>query len=334
MTDIHNLQDIYTLMKRYFEGKTSEDEDGQLADFVRADKSNRALFRQWEKEWEHAYEVSGNTKEEWELMDEALEDAARLQKAKRHRSRVIRMRLLQAAAMVAFIAMSSFVTWLLLENRNPDYYVASVPYGSKMKLMLPDSSVVWLNAGSRLTYASNFNKKNRRVSLEGEGYFEVTRHEGKKFVVHTSGYEVTVRGTHFNIQAYKDDPFISTSLLSGEVEIDRAGERLVLQPGEVATLDAASGILSKSRMGNEPNAWISNRLNYNAISMGNLARILSRTYAVRIHVLSPELYRKKFTISLRNKETINDVISTLQSIALFKVERKGKDIYIKSMQKP
>lgn len=74
--------------------------------------------------------------------------------------------------------------------------------------MLTDGTVVWLNAGSTLRYADNFNAKNRVVELEGEAYFEVEKQSDKTpFLVKTGCYDVVVKGTKFNVTSYPEDPF-------------------------------------------------------------------------------------------------------------------------------
>ena len=69
------------------------------------------------------------------------------------------------------------------------------PVGDKSKIQLSDGTVVWLNSGSVLRYSNHFNTADRVVELEGEGYFEVTKRNGKRFTVKTQEYDVVVKGT-------------------------------------------------------------------------------------------------------------------------------------------
>lgn len=320
------------LVKRYLDGQSSISEDDAIEKFVKEDKKHLDFFRLWEKEWEHDYQADEKTQKEWNWANNALgEYIVEQEEKEEHKTPmyVLWHHLMQAAAIAVFILVSSFATWYIMDHQSPKYYTCSVPYGSKMQMTLPDGSKVWLNAGSRLKYSNQFDNRNRKVELQGEGYFEVTKHQGAEFTVKTKGYDVVVKGTHFDVSAYNNDPTIITSLLEGSVEIDREGKAMMLKPGECASLNVSSGSLVKYNLKNEPNAWIDRRICYQAIAMKDLARILSREYAVNIHIMSPQLNQRQFAISLRNKETISDVISTLQSIASFKVERKGKEIYIR-----
>ncbi len=118
----------------------------------------------------------------------------------------------------------------------------SVPDGGQYKLVLPDGTKVWLNAGSSLKYPTAFNMPKRVVELSGEAYFEVARDTLFPFVVKTKGTTVEVLGTHFNVNAYADEPVTSVVLEEGSVKLNNS---MVLKPGQVGMLDS-SGRLSKS----------------------------------------------------------------------------------------
>ena len=120
----------------------------------------------------------------------------------------------------------------------------STPAGGQYKIVLPDGSTVWLNASSSLTYPTKFASNERNVTLTGEGYFEIKHIEGKSgrlpFSVsvkkNNAEYEsVQVLGTHFNINAYLDEPAIKTTLLQGSVRIEGVeGQTALMKPGQQA----------------------------------------------------------------------------------------------------
>ncbi|WP_285059162.1 FecR family protein [Pedobacter ginsengisoli] len=96
---------------------------------------------------------------------------------------------------------------------------ASTAKGQTYQFTLPDGTKVWLNADSKISFPSQFSGKQRKVLLEGEGYFEVSKNKAKPFIVQTDKQEVTVLGTHFNINAYSDDTGIKTTLVEGSVRV-------------------------------------------------------------------------------------------------------------------
>lgn len=99
------------------------------------------------------------------------------------------------------------------------------PYGSKTKLYLPDGTLVWLNAGSKMSYAQDFGINERSLNLSGEAYFEVTRNEEIPFKVHTEELDVKVLGTKFNFRNYKDDLEAKVCLLEGKVALNTRQKR-------------------------------------------------------------------------------------------------------------
>ena len=110
----------------------------------------------------------------------------------------------------------------------------STPRGGQYKVMLPDGTIVWLNAASSLSFPSVFAGKTREVELLGEAYFEVTKNARMPFVVKSGLAKVEVLGTHFNINAYGKESAMRTTLLEGAVKITDAEISTVLKPGEQA----------------------------------------------------------------------------------------------------
>jgi transmembrane sensor len=166
------------------------------------------------------------------------------------------------------------------------------------------------------------------VELEGEGYFEVTKHDGVEFIVKTSGYDVVVKGTHFDVAAYKDEQYITTALMQGSVMINRGGNHLLMKPGDIVKLNTNTGELIKSTTSGNTNDWMQNITDYDEITLNDFAKVLSRQYAVDIHIQSATLRQAKFSITLRNHETIDEVLDALKRVMKMKVHRDGKYIII------
>ena len=97
--------------------------------------------------------------------------------------------------------------------------VVEAPMGARTKLYLPDGTLVWLNAGSKITYSQGFGVENRNLALEGEGYFEVKRNEKVPFEIRTKELDLTVLGTKFNFRNYTDDEEVVVNLLEGKVRL-------------------------------------------------------------------------------------------------------------------
>lgn len=112
------------------------------------------------------------------------------------------------------------------------YNTVATPRGGQYQLTLPDGSQVWLNAASSLRFPVAFAGAERRVELTGEAYFEVAKDARHPFKVAARGAEVTVLGTHFDVQAYPDEPALAATLLEGAVRLRQGAQQVLLRPGQ------------------------------------------------------------------------------------------------------
>jgi transmembrane sensor len=114
------------------------------------------------------------------------------------------------------------------------YNTTTTPRGGQFQIVLADGTKVWLNAASSITYPTVFTGTDRQVQITGEAYFEVAHNAAKPFRVKSNGQTVEVLGTHFNINAYKDEPVVTTTLFEGSVKINKGTASALLKPGQQA----------------------------------------------------------------------------------------------------
>ncbi|HIR37911.1 MAG TPA: FecR domain-containing protein [Candidatus Limisoma gallistercoris] len=119
----------------------------------------------------------------------------------------------------------------------------SVPAGQQLNMRLADGSEVWLNSKTTLRYPAMFTGGERRVEIDGEGYFKVAKDAGKPFRVATHGGTVEVLGTTFDVEAYESEGNFSTSLIEGKVKVSSGGREYLLQPGQRAWLSSDGSIV-------------------------------------------------------------------------------------------
>lgn len=208
-------------------------------------------------------------------------------------------------------------------------FCCEAPAGSHTRLTLPDGSVVWLNSASKLTYTNRFANDNRHVELKGEAFFEVTKHEGKPFTVHTAGYDVTVKGTRFNVSAYDNDSQSTTTLINGKVELSNGSQHITLSPGQAVTLNRTTNKLTLSKADAQADAWRTGKLMYSDISMKEFAQILERQYDVKVHIASPQCANMRISVMLQNNETIDEVLDAFEQITSHKASRNDRNITIR-----
>jgi len=157
------------------------------------------------------------------------------------------------------------------------------PRGGQFKIMLPDGSLVWLNAASALKYPAVFNGDKRVVELTGEAYFEVAANAHQPFYVKSKGQEVMVLGTSFNINAYDDEPVTTTTLLSGKVKVSGAAFSGVMQPGEqIQHKGNDNWQLIKDVDSDNVMAWKKGLFSFDRADVTTVMRQLARWYDVTV----------------------------------------------------
>ncbi|MCS3554215.1 MULTISPECIES: FecR family protein [unclassified Sphingobacterium] len=118
------------------------------------------------------------------------------------------------------------------------YNTIEVPSGGQWQVILPDGSHVWLNSQSKLKYPVKFIGSERKIELEGEGYFEVAKDKTMPFRVVTENQTIEVIGTHFNVNAYSDEKTTITTLIEGSVKVAhrKLSDAILLKPDQQTSL--------------------------------------------------------------------------------------------------
>lgn len=241
------------------------------------------------------------------------------------------------AAVVAIIIAVGFISYWQGEVNVKDTFAdisVEAPLGSKTKLYLPDGTLVWLNAGSRMTYSQGFGVDNRKVELEGEGYFEVKRNEKIPFFVKTKDLQLQVLGTKFNFRDYPEDHEVVVSLLEGKVGLNnllREEKEAVLSPDERAVLNKANGLLTvESVTASNASQWTDGYLFFDEELLPDIAKELERSYNVKIHIANDSLKTFRFYGNfVRREQNIQEVLEALASTEKmqYKIEERNITIY-------
>jgi len=237
-----------------------------------------------------------------------------------------------------FIGLAVLATVLLFNPfKNKEIPVSkksevSTRLGSRSKLVLPDGSSVWLNAGSKLVYDENFGIISREVNLVGEAYFEVTKMPNLPFIIQTPSMQIKVLGTSFNVKSYLSESTSETSVIEGQVEIipmQRPGEKFVLKQNEKLVLSNGGKKADKNQKSNIPmvvlksityaqkdsavveTSWVENKLAFDNESFAEVALKMERWYDVKIVFADSEIEQVHLTGSFVN-ESIQQALEALK----------------------
>lgn len=181
--------------------------------------------------------------------------------------------------------------------------VLEVPRGGEFIVVLEDSTKVWLNSASVLTYPENFNSTDRRVKISGEAYFSVAKDkENRPFFVECDGQEVKVYGTEFNVRSYPEEENVLTSLEKGSVSIAKkngAGGELFLSPGKQAVFNKESGEASVKSVNIETvTGWRHGRFVFEDQTLQQIMDDLGRWYDFEYEFADPEIKKMVFMGSI------------------------------------
>ncbi len=240
-----NLNIHEELLFRYFDGIASKEEIQILSVWLDQDISNRNYFKRLKNFYieSNAFVTQDpvQLQKAYHYFQEHITGYEK-QLASKKTMKMIQLRqtFLRYAALFLLILSIGLGGYFLgkgkTHNGAGDYCEIVVPYGGKSSVMLPDGSMVWLNAGSRMKYNSLFDVTSREVFLEGEAYFDIEK-EKYPFVVHTSHLDILVLGTVFNVKSYPDEDKIETTLVEGTIRIKtkKSEKTILLQPTERLT---------------------------------------------------------------------------------------------------
>lgn len=204
--------------------------------------------------------------------------------------------------------------------------VLEIPNGGEFQVTLADGTKVCLNAGTKLTYPIAFVGKERRVHLEGEGYFEVKRDENKPFIVEIKGMEVKVLGTSFNLRSFAADNRSTATLISGKIEVKTSSRRVELSPNHQADLWVGENKLDVREVDAAVySAWTKGRFVFRRERLETILDDVSRWYNVTVFY---EQSSAKDILFSGIMERYADISKTLEML-----EKTGKVSFIIDEQK-
>lgn len=186
--------------------------------------------------------------------------------------------------------------------------------GEQLTVTLPDNSTVWLNENSSLIVSDQFNVDARNVQLNGEGFFEISRDEGKPFIITNALTQVEVLGTSFNVEAYPEMPNVQVDVATGIVafsEISEKEKRIILKKGMRGIFDKNSKSL-ESGISTNANflSWKTKKLEFKDAALSQVVQDLEEYFGVKIKIANTDLNGCRFTSSFEDP-SIEDVLEIL-----------------------
>ncbi|MDR1403172.1 MAG: FecR domain-containing protein [Tannerellaceae bacterium] len=290
------------LLQRYVEGNVATEEIETVVAWLDADEENLREYMALHK----LYDIT--------LLNKQAVKQAPVREKRTIPIRKILYELLKVAAI--FLLLWLGMQWAFNKPRLPlptVYQTLFVPPGQRAELTLSDHTKVWLNAGSKLIYPTNFEKGNREVRLDGEAYFDVSHSETQPFVVKTNKMNIEVLGTEFNVVDYTGYDAPAVSLLKGSVKLKgndipweylmKANDNIRLKNGKLYVSPITDFDYYK---------WKEGLLCFNNETVGDIIEKLQLYFDVRIDIKKQYLLNYRYTGKFRTKDGVEQVLKVLQ----------------------
>lgn len=321
----NNIDDA--LLAKYLDGSTSDKENAEIELWIGLSVENKLVFEEFEKIWIQSQglsinnELSFDKKEAFKnVLNRINLDANEVGQKLRNKTIKLTSYLVRIAAV--FIIGVSFYFIYQYFNSNSDFNKGLISNtdaeneyinSDSSFILLPDQSSINLNEGATVKYAKNFTE-NRTVFLEGEAFFEVTKLEGKPFIVYANDIEVKVLGTSFYVSSSLKDSIIEVSVTTGKVQVkQKSNNQLVqLKANEKVNFNIKTQSFQEIQsLDLNELFWKTGELKFNEESLDKVLHLLSKVYKTQIIFDQTEMRNCVFTGRFENS-SLNEILEQLK----------------------
>lgn len=320
------------LILRFLKKEATQEELLELQTWLAQDKGNVRYFDELNAQFQKQLVADRLTPERVSQSWEKLNNKINAEKKSRPVVTLLRSNFFRVAASVSVAAI---VIWQLVSNKKFEPFTIAgntIVLNSSDRnspIVLPDSTLVWLNANSTIEYASSFSEK-REVTLKGEGFFDVRKKGTQTFVVKTAHFSIQVKGTRFNVQAYESE-FENATLEEGSIEFQLHGEAqsYAMKPGDQITINNTAQTIERKKV--DPynfTAWKEEKLVFDNTRLSDIILKIENRYKVDIIIDDSLAYRERLTMTIEH-EPIEEILEMihLSSQLNYKLENETIRIY-------
>jgi transmembrane sensor len=321
---------LYQLLHDFSLNRISRDDYNELMQYLRETAGDEPVDAIIERLWSELPPAIQLTDDEAGLLYTHITENPRF--ASENPVPWYRQRWLRYAAMLAVLIGAGTIGWLSMRKTQAPaiaYEEIAAAAGSRLHIVLPDSTDVWLNNGSRLRYPAAFTGNTREMHIKGEVFFDVSRRAAQPFIVHSGNVSVKVLGTSFSVKAY-DSSSLAVTVVTGKVSVAagaavlgmlEANQRLQYNPqnGSVNIATVVAGDLV---------AWKKGELIFDNVTMEEAATIMERWYNVSFRFANPSLRKCRFSLSFVRGENLKQVMNMISRLNGFNYQISNDTVSI------
>ena len=320
------------LIQDYLEGKLSAGDEARVQEYLAAhmdDPQVMQLLDGWFDECRQETDALGR---------EALRATRERMGLSRRQRSSVRLTFWLAAATVALLLALPFAFRAGYHARSQAAPIAwnelTVPIAQTQEVILPDSTVLTLNAGSRVTWPSEFRGDKREIFLDGEVLARVSKNPEKPFIIHSGEVNVCVYGTTFDFKSYRDASVVEVMLREGSVglEVPSGDNRreVRLTPGDIVQYNREGGDVTLSKVSPVDFKTFAEDRSFSFINipLKDIAASLERSFGTPIVVADERIANQRFLAFFTNGESLEDILKLLARNGNLRISRSGSMVYL------
>ncbi len=323
---MNNNQNTDNNIARYFSGELSKNELFELEKVLRETPESAEQFEKAKRVWYNLYSPGKANKN--------VIAKKTIQKIHLPYRKHFLLRTLNYAAIFLLVVMvSGSIIWFY-NTKSGNIVLVETTVGEVKKIILADSTIVWLNAKSSLEYKEPFSKKERKVYFKGEAFFDVKSDKKHPFTVETDNVLINVVGTRFNVSSYGNDPTEQTFLEEGKISIKTKilDKSFSVSPSQLVTFNKTNNnVVIEPGTVQRHVSWLDGGLSFYNERFDNIARKLERKFGVKIIIQNEIINQLKYTAQFVD-EDIDEVLEFLSGTYTIEIQTKDNIYYITQKQ--
>lgn len=246
--------------------------------------------------------------------------------------KVRRISLRIAAVMIPFVLLVGFMLYINSHLNlwgKGEYVEVRVPKGEQMQITFQDGSHAYLNSNTLLKYPKDFSSDERKVYLEGEGYFIIEKNPKCPFVVEMSDAAIHVLGTSFNVEAYPEEDDITLQLDKGSIKLTSLEKEYIMVPGERLTYNRQNKDCMISKIDNPlmQKKWEKNVFSFNNANLSQVLEDLKHWYDVDFQIEDSKVLGFSYTFE-SDKGSLEKILSDMEKVSPIRFQSEGKIIKV------
>jgi len=325
------MTEIDSIIQKYLQGVSSEDENQQLHQWIEQSPENRKrLFAEkdiWDTYNFHSDLKKYQTAPELEILKQRI--------GVKKSTKTIGLSDLMKIAAVLLISfgLGWSTQFISLNSKQETVEITKqeifVPKGQVNQVFLADGTRIWINSETRLTIPSVFATDERVVKLNGEAFFEVAKDAKRPFRVEVNGQQIEVLGTSFNVRAYENSNEIETTLETGQIQLHTGSQTTLLKPGEQSLFNKSEKQLVISKVNPETfSSWKDGRYEFQNEDLLEVFKVVERWYDVEITADETYFRGMRFSGVIKRNKDANHFLELLNLTVPIRYEVKTDKIRI------